>query len=220
MHTNVHAIVLSSKPYKEGDKFLSLFTLELGRLNAVAAGARKSQARLGAATEPGAESQFRLWVKDVHSVARITGGGTLRPLGLKTRHWARMNSVSFLCEWTHRMTAERQPLPEKYTLLQKALGALAAEDPALVRTAFLFQFFEHAGYNADPDEFGGIVHSDTIRELLDYDFATPPPSCPSPADLAVWEKTLIDTAAPLLQHPLKTHRHKTSMENFLVKATA
>src|SRR3954466_14890843 len=46
------AVVLRSMRYSEADRVLHLFTLERGRVNAIAKGVRKTGSRVGARLEP------------------------------------------------------------------------------------------------------------------------------------------------------------------------
>src|SRR5919206_4452893 len=54
------AIVLRSIRFSEADRVLHLFTLERGRVNAIAKGVRKTGSRFGARLEPLTRSQLLL----------------------------------------------------------------------------------------------------------------------------------------------------------------
>jgi len=154
MYVNVTAIILSVRRAGEKDKRLGLYTQELGRLTALAVGAARPGAKMGPATEPPAESRFRLWTEKDSTHARVTGGGVETSFPALRADWRRMAVAHFLCEWMERLTPLAHPQPEKYELFRRALALLATGDPEAVRLAFMARFLALAGYNASRDVAG------------------------------------------------------------------
>ncbi|MGQ0644696.1 MAG: DNA repair protein RecO [Elusimicrobiota bacterium] len=217
MYFNVHAIVLSSRKSGESERRLFLYTRELGRLPALLAGAGKPSSRMAPAAEPAVESRFRLWMRPGAASARVTGGSVSSGFPALRASWTRMSAALFLCEWTEKLTAAQQPHPEKYDLLRSALAALETGDEALVRSAFLLQFLERAGYACGADVLGPA--EERWRPLVDalraYDFSP----APAPAGLRetapALEAQILRFVSPLLHGPLKSVAHRRALEDYL-----
>lgn len=213
MYVNVRAVVLSARRAGEKDKRLSLYTREMGRLSALAAGAARPGARLAAATEPGTESRFRLWTEPGGSFARLTGGGVERAFPGLRRAWARSAAAGSLLEWMDQLTASLQPHPAKYDLLVESLAALEDRDVDSVRSAFFVQFLEKAGYNP-VEELSAAVPSGVLDALSAYDAASGSPVPGLKECSSLLEAQLLKFVAPLLARPLMAWQHETALKRF------
>src|SRR6266699_3633940 len=72
------AIVLRSLRFGEADRILHVYTLERGRMGAIAKGARKTKSRFGGRLEPLSHVELLLHVGS-GELATVTGADLIRP---------------------------------------------------------------------------------------------------------------------------------------------
>ncbi|HXG25217.1 MAG TPA: DNA repair protein RecO [Chthonomonadales bacterium] len=140
------AIVLHRIHLGETDKIVTLLTREVGKLNAVAKGARRLTSKLSGATELFTYSRLLLAAGkslDIISQCEIQESfPTLRSdLSLLAR-------ASYLCELTDRLVQEREPNPEVFDLLLSALYLLqrVRSNPDVILHAFELHLLAERGY--------------------------------------------------------------------------
>ncbi|MCS6831287.1 MAG: DNA repair protein RecO [bacterium] len=118
----VQAIVLRRRPLGEADKVLTLFTREMGKLSAIAKGARKPTSKLAGATETCVQARFHLaqgrtfWIVTQASVERARA----------RLHRLLVNAAASLyaCELVDRLLEEGVPDEALFVLLSKVLDDL------------------------------------------------------------------------------------------------
>jgi DNA repair protein RecO (recombination protein O) len=146
-----NAIVLRRIPLGETDKILTLYTRELGKLSAIAKGARRTTSRLAGATEPLMLIRALLGEGmnlDVVSQTEIRESfPTLRgDFGLFLR-------ATYCCELLDKLTEERHPDTRTFDLLLSTLFILQrAEQPDTAVHAYELQLMAEAGYEPRLDE--------------------------------------------------------------------
>jgi DNA repair protein RecO (recombination protein O) len=122
------AIVLRSIRYGEADRILHLYTLEHGRLSAIAKGARRARSRFGARLEPFLRVRVQLH-EGRSDLLTVTGVDTVAAhAGLRERA-ATLDGAARACDAVARLFETREPHPEVFHLLGNEL-ALLASDPA------------------------------------------------------------------------------------------
>jgi DNA repair protein RecO (recombination protein O) len=149
-------IVLRTRDLGEHDRLVTLFTRELGRLTAVARGARRVRSRFGAALElftlgeaAGFERPGRALVQLDHFDIRRSFQGVRADL-LRLGQGARM------VETVSRLTGERDAHPACFALLERGLRALeAGAPPGRVQLAFTLRVLDLLGYRPRLDRCGG-----------------------------------------------------------------
>ncbi len=147
---NVRAIVLWSRRSREADKVVGLFTREMGRLTARAISAARAAAKFSALTEPFVESDIALYLVPGRGWGKIVGGRMISSFPTLRTEVGRSTAASWICEVVHRLTAEEQPSPEKFALLQEALTALSGTQKlGMVRLAFAVRFLSAGGFGLD-----------------------------------------------------------------------
>ncbi len=118
------AIVLRSIRYGEADRILHMYTLDRGRVSAIAKGARRTRSRFGARLEP----FFQICVS-LHEgrgdLYTVTGADTIdaRP-GLRDSA-AALDAAARACDAVARLFETGDPHPEVFTLLANELTLLA-----------------------------------------------------------------------------------------------
>lgn len=139
-------IVLRSYKLGEADKILRILTREHGKRSAVARGVRKTSSRFGARLEPLTHVQLLLHrgrTMDTVKQAEIIESfpGVRQDLDLYM-------SASAMAELADSMTADEEPHPELFELLEEALELLDRypERAAFTRAFFEFKAMAAAGF--------------------------------------------------------------------------
>lgn len=140
------AIVLRWRAYGESDKIVTLLTRDFGKLTGIAKGARRSRRRFVNSLE---------LLARVQAYFRHTAGASLIFLERcdllhshdALRDPARFAYASYLAELADQMTAEEQPVPDLYALLDEGLTILCRRPAsAAFLRAFELQLLARAGY--------------------------------------------------------------------------
>ena len=118
----MQAIVLSSIDYGDSDRIAALFTLEHGRVNGYARGARNSRKRFGPALETFARIDVQLLYKEGLSSLRQADVITVYP-AIRSDLGSIAHAL-YACELVECLTPEGQPLPRLYRLLTAYLERL------------------------------------------------------------------------------------------------
>lgn len=125
----VQAIVLRRRPLGEADKLLTLFTQEMGKVSAVARGARKPTNKLAGATETCVRARFHLaqgrtfWIVTQVSVEKARA----------RLHRSLVNAAAaiYACELVDRLLEDEVPDEALFTLLSDGLDGLEVSEHPL-----------------------------------------------------------------------------------------
>jgi hypothetical protein len=146
----VQAVVLWSRRSREADKVIGIFTDLLGRLTARATSAARPIAKFAALTEPFVQGEMAIYLKPGEGWGKVVGGRLNRSFPGLRLDLSRTTAASWVCEVVHRLTAEEQSAPEKFSLLVETLDALeSASHFNLVRLGFALRFLSFAGFGLD-----------------------------------------------------------------------
>lgn len=139
------AIVLSTTDYGDSDRIAALFTLEHGRLNGFARGARNSRKRFGPALETFARIDLQLAYKAGLSSLRQADVITIYP-GIRGELGSIAHAL-YACELVECFTPEGHPLPRLYRLLTAYLDRLdSGHEGDLDRRYFEVNLLNILGY--------------------------------------------------------------------------
>lgn len=126
----VTAIVLRRADAGESDRRLTLFTRELGKLDAVAKGARKGGSRLAGVSEPLVVAQFHLAVGRVRRF--VTQAQPMSSLPALRSDYARLVCGMAMVELVAVHVPYEAPRPDVFDALSTALSVLGGDgDPAI-----------------------------------------------------------------------------------------
>ncbi len=179
------AVVLASRPLGEADRILRLFTRELGRVDAVAKGVRKTTSRWGGRLEP-----FNVCDLVLHpgrSMYTVTQAQLVDVFAHLREDREALTAAAIVCEAAAGLTPEHEPEERVFALLRNTLRELdrgisgrAVQSP-LVLGALLKLLYE-AGYLPVLDHCaacgsdgralgfsaarGGLVCSDCVGEAV------------------------------------------------------
>ena len=137
------AVVLRSIRFGEADRVLHLYTLERGRIGAVAKGVRKTTSRFGGRLEPLSHVELMLH-QGSGELQTVTGVQLVRPHQAARDDYYRLSAGLIGAEAMLRLFSEQEANERAFTALTRFLDLLdeaphAAERPALDPLALSFQ---------------------------------------------------------------------------------
>ena len=137
------AVVLRSIRFGEADRVLHLYTLERGRVGAVAKGVRRTKSRFGARLEPLSHVELMLH-QGGGELATVTGASLVRPHSGAREDPYRLAVGLVGLEAMLRLFTEQEQNPRAFEALTRFLDALdgsvtPAEEPALDALVLSFQ---------------------------------------------------------------------------------
>jgi DNA repair protein RecO (recombination protein O) len=122
------AIILRSLRFSEADRILHLYTLERGRVGAIAKGARKTSSRFGARLEP--LSHVELILHEGRGELHTVTGASLLASHRAVREDANRCGIGLIgAEAMLKLFAEPEPNPRAFTALSRFLEALELAAP-------------------------------------------------------------------------------------------
>jgi DNA repair protein RecO (recombination protein O) len=158
----VEAIVLRSRIYGEADRILTLFTLECGKISAIAKGVRKPTSRLRGAVQLFCHSHFVLY--SGKSLDTVTQGEARETFHFLQNNLLRLTTASYCAELVDCLTMERQPLGSVFHLLLNTLRCLEQEDPEVVARVFETKLLAVLGYRPRLDRCVSDDHKWQVAE--------------------------------------------------------
>ncbi len=130
----MHGVVLRRRDSGENDRKLTLFTLEAGKIDAIAKGARKAASRLAGSSDPLTASVLTLaFGKRNEYVTQAQPLSSFR--GMRS-DYSRLSYGLALVELYDALMPAEQPLPEAYELLLVSLATLETHPKATVAMAW------------------------------------------------------------------------------------
>ena len=158
---HTQAIVLGHFEYGEADRILKLFTLEKGKISAIAKGVRKISSRKAGHLEP--FTQVNLFLAKGRDLDIITQAEALKPMSGLRADLRRMALASYVVEVLDRFTYEEGPNTGLYRLLTQTLDRLEAHSNAeAVIRYYEIRFLDLIGYR--PELLTCIDCGQEIRE--------------------------------------------------------
>ncbi len=122
----VEAVVVRSIRYGEADRILHLYTVERGRLSAIAKGARRARSRFGGRLEP--FSHVRLMLHEGRGeLLTVTAVDTISPFRRLREHAATLDCAARACDAVARLFETAEPHPEVFSLLLNELSLLDSD---------------------------------------------------------------------------------------------
>lgn len=199
---SVQAVVLRRRNLAETDKIVTLFTREMGKLSAVAKGARRPQSRIAGATEP--PNFVRASMAMGQNLDLITQCEVKDSFPPMREEIDRLYYCSYLLEMVDSLVEERLPHPDLFDLLLSALYLLnGGAEPIPLVAAFSLQAAEDAGYGPSLKECARC-HSEVTEAVVGgYSVALGGALCricrPSVKDAVRFPASALQTAHRLLE---------------------
>ena len=130
----VEAVVLRHSEWGEADRMLTLFTLELGKVRALAKGARKARSRKAGHIEPFTRCSLQL--ARGRDILLVTQADTVEPYNALREDLILITHASYVVELLDRFTYEEGENRAIYRLLVDTLARLnlcGIDDPGIER---------------------------------------------------------------------------------------
>lgn len=141
---NLHALILERSEYGEADRLLTAYSLEEGRVRLIAKGVRKILSSRKAALELFTLSA--LLVSESRSMAHVNEASIIENYSRLKGALPRILVAHHIAEIILRTTAERDPSPELFHLLEQTFRHLNREEaPRLTLEAFRVKYLEAIG---------------------------------------------------------------------------
>ncbi len=157
------AIVLRHVNYRDNDRMLTLFSPELGRMEAVARGCRKQGSALGNATELFTVGEFHFATSRERNT--LTGCAMQDCYYPLRQDYDRLLYGSYLLNLCEAAVQPGEGQPDLYAQLLASLAYLTYAQPPVppdaVATVFLMLFAEEQGYKP---VLGGCLHCGQVRD--------------------------------------------------------
>jgi DNA repair protein RecO (recombination protein O) len=139
-------IVLRARELGEHDRLVTLYTRELGKVTAVARGARRVRSRFGGALELFTLGDALGFERDGRDLLRLDHFDIRRSFSRLREDLDRLGQGARIVEAVTRLSGERDPHPPSFALLLRALRALETGPPALVQLAFVLRWLDLTGH--------------------------------------------------------------------------
>src|SRR5262245_6786860 len=123
------ALVLRGFYYGESDRLVHLYTEQLGRVSAIAKGAKRSRRRFPGTLEILTVADVRLVDPPRASLLRLEAARVVEPFEKLAEDLGRFAIACQLCEILDRLTGEREAHAELFRFVVGALGTLREEQP-------------------------------------------------------------------------------------------
>lgn len=159
------AITLKSRKWGEADRIVTLYTRQLGKIRAVARGARRLKSRMGAALEPLTICELNLFEKSGDSLYRVSQVDLIEPFVRFREDLTLMAAAARMANVVGAVTPDGDPDPELFDTLEQGLHSLVtSDDPALIALLFQIRLLGLTGFRPQTDHCAACGKSRVIHE--------------------------------------------------------
>lgn len=157
----VEAIVLRCVDYGEADRIVSLFTLELGKVQGIARGAKRSRKRFGGALDPFAH--LKLQLQQGHGLATLASADIIGIFPHIRSDLVKIGCAAYACELVERLTPDEEANPRLFRLLYCYLERLDLAPPSPSdRRFFAVNLLKILGYQPELEVRGVSEETATL----------------------------------------------------------
>jgi DNA repair protein RecO (recombination protein O) len=159
------AITLKSRKWGEADRIVTLYARQLGKIRAVARGARRLKSRMGAALEPLTICELNLFEKSGDSLYRVSQVDLIEPFVRFREDLTLMAAAARMANVVGAVTPDGDPDPELFDTLEQGLRSLmTSDDPALTALLFQIRLLGLTGFRPQTDHCAACGKSREIHE--------------------------------------------------------
>jgi len=142
----VEAIVLRTVDYGENNKILTLLSDQLGKVAAMARGAKKPVSPLNSVSQPFTYASYLLMIGETKGMGTIAQAETIDSFRLIREDLFKTAYASYLLELADRFTEERTPSPGLFLLMLTLLQYLSdGKDPEVLARLCEVKMLDFAG---------------------------------------------------------------------------
>jgi DNA repair protein RecO (recombination protein O) len=142
-------VVLRTHKLGEADRIITLLTEQHGKVRAVAKGIRKTKSRFGGRLEP--PSHVAVLLYQGRELDIVTQAETIDHHRALRDDFERLGRAVSMLEAADQLSLEREPNPQLYVMLVRALRTLGERDGPLVVPAFFLKLLDLEGYRPRVD---------------------------------------------------------------------
>ena len=159
------AITLKSRKWGEADRIVTLYARQLGKIRAVARGARRLKSRMGAALEPLMICELNLFEKSGDSLYRVSQVDLIEPFVRFREDLTLMAAAARMANVVGAVTPDGDRDPELFDTLEQGLRSLVtSDDPALTALLFQIRLLGLTGFRPQTDHCAACGKSREIHE--------------------------------------------------------
>lgn len=145
MLEQIDGVILRTQDYGETHKIVTIFSKKIGRISAIARGAKKPKSKMASVTQPFIEGQFLVYISSGLSTIRqaeiIDSNRKIREDFIKTVY------ASYIAELTNQILGEKVQEPFIYDQFVHTLKRInATADPRIPVLMYELKLYQKAGY--------------------------------------------------------------------------
>ncbi len=146
MYINTEAFVLKHYDLKESDKIITLYTRDLGKIQAVVKGIRKAKSKLAVTMEPFTYIDLTLYRKSQNKLFTITNGNIKYSLYKIKEDFLRIVYGDYLLELVDKLTETEEKNRALFNLIKDFLFLMEYKSVELILWCFKIRFLSLIGY--------------------------------------------------------------------------
>src|SRR5678810_5792 len=159
------AIALKSRKWGEADRIVTFYAKHLGKIRAVARGARRQKSRMGAALEPLTLSDLNLFEKSGDTLYRVSQVDLVEPFVRFREDLTVMAAAARMANVVAAVTPDGDPDPHLFDTLEQGLRSLVESgDPALTALLFQIRLLGLTGFRPQTDHCAACGKTREIQE--------------------------------------------------------
>lgn len=140
----VEGIIIRCVDYGEGNKILTLFTKEMGKIGVMAKGAKKTKSRLSAVSQLFSHGYFVFYHGG--GLGSLTSGDVIDSFRILHQDIIKTGWAAYIVELLDKLTDEKESEPFLFYLLHTALTLIGSDkDPEMVARIFEMQLLQRVG---------------------------------------------------------------------------
>jgi DNA repair protein RecO len=147
-YQKLSGVIINRHVVKESDRFLTIYTLEEGKISVYARGVRSVKSKRGSQLDLFSHIRFELFEKNDHRT--LTSVELLDGHHVSKTTLPNISRLFQIGELVDLLTPEHDPHPEVYDLLVTALGSLSRFDTPEYLYRFKKKLLELLGYGDRP----------------------------------------------------------------------
>jgi DNA repair protein RecO (recombination protein O) len=159
------AITLKSRKWGEADRIVTFYAKHLGKIRAVARGARRLKSRMGAALEPLTLCELNLFEKSGDALYRVSQVDLIEPFVKFREDLTMMAAAARMANVVGAVTPDGDPDPHVFDTLEQGLRSLlTTDDPGLTALLFQIRLLGLTGFRPQTDHCAACGKTRVIEE--------------------------------------------------------
>ncbi|HET7909552.1 MAG TPA: DNA repair protein RecO [Nitrospira sp.] len=159
------AITLKSRKWGEADRIVTFYAKHLGKIRAVARGARRAKSRMAAALEPLTLCELNLFEKRGDTLYRVSQVDLIEPFVRFREDLTVMAAAARMANVVGAVTPDGDPDANLFDTLEHGLRSLVgSDDPALTALLFQIRLLGLTGFRPQTDQCAACGKTKIIHE--------------------------------------------------------